>query len=80
MSMKDLRRVGVDFLTIGQYLRPTRKHLSVQTYVSIKTFEKYKRVGEALGFKYVISGPLVRGSYKAGEFFIESLLRDNDSR
>ena len=74
LAMKHLRDVGVDFLTVGQYLRPSKRHLQVEEYVSPETFEKYRRIGERMGFKYVASGPLVRSSYKAGEYFIKSVI------
>lgn len=73
-TMGDLRAVGCDFLTLGQYLQPTGKHLSVQEFVTPQAFERYQKLGEALGFAYVASGPLVRSSYKAGEFFIRQHL------
>jgi len=66
--MKDLRTVGCDLLTIGQYLAPSPKHHPVVEYIEPIVFEKYKEIGEALGFKYVASGPLVRSSYHADEF------------
>jgi len=69
-AMKDLRGVGVDFLTIGQYLQPSKGHIPVKEYVHPDVFEEYRLIGESLGFKYVASGPLVRSSYKAGEYFI----------
>ncbi len=69
-AMKDLRGVGVDFLTIGQYLQPSKGHIPVREYVHPDVFEEYRLIGEGLGFKYVASGPLVRSSYKAGEYFI----------
>ncbi|MEC7241249.1 MAG: lipoyl synthase [Myxococcota bacterium] len=68
--MSDLRDVGVDFLTVGQYLRPSAKHLALQRYVTPEEFETYEKLGLEMGFTYVASGPLVRSSYKAGEFFI----------
>jgi lipoic acid synthetase len=74
-TMRDLRAVGVDILTIGQYLRPSPRHLEVVEYVHPEKFAQWKEIGEALGFRYVASGPLVRSSYRAGEFFIKSLLR-----
>ena len=74
-TMKDLRAVGVDFLTLGQYLRPTKKHLPVVRYLSPEEFKRYQHLGEELGFRYVAAGPLVRSSYRAGEFFIKSLIR-----
>jgi lipoic acid synthetase len=71
-AMVHLRQADVDFLTVGQYLRPSSRHLKVVEYVNPAQFERYKRMGEGLGFKYVASGPLVRSSYKAGEFFIRA--------
>ncbi|MFQ5742564.1 MAG: lipoyl synthase [Acidobacteriota bacterium] len=73
-TMWDLRQRGVDFLTLGQYLQPTRRHLEVQEYVSPARFDRLRRRAESLGFLYVASGPLVRSSYRAGEFFVRSLL------
>lgn len=63
--MKDLRKVEVDILTIGQYLQPTKEHLPIDRYVEPTEFEMYKKIGLELGFKYVESGPLVRSSYHA---------------
>lgn len=71
-TMRDLRSVGVDFLTVGQYLRPSDWHLEVSEYVSPEKFEFFKTMGEDFGFKYVASGPFVRSSYRAGELFIKS--------
>lgn len=73
--MRDLRAAGVDVLTLGQYLRPTEHHLAVVDYVTPEKFDQYARQGEALGFSYVASGPMVRSSYKAGEFFMENMIR-----
>ncbi len=64
-TMDDLINVGLDVLTIGQYLQPTRKHLPVVEFVKPETFEMYKKAGLAKGFRYVESGPLVRSSYHA---------------
>lgn len=77
--MKDLRSVGVDVVTFGQYLRPTEHHLSVVEYVKPKIFDYYRKKGEAMGFKYVASGPMVRSSYKAGEFYLEHMITTNRS-
>jgi lipoic acid synthetase len=74
-AMKDLRAVNVDILTFGQYLRPSKGHIPVSEYVSPSKFEHYKQLAESLGFLYVASGPFVRSSYRAGEFFIEALIR-----
>lgn len=64
-SMQDLRAVGVDILTLGQYLQPTTKHLPVVTYIKPELFEKLKKEGLEMGFRFVESGPLVRSSYHA---------------
>jgi lipoyl synthase len=78
-SMADLRNIGVDFLAIGQYLRPTSWHLRVEEYISPETFDYYRETGESLGFSYVAAGPLVRTSYRAGEYFIEKMIRGRNS-
>ena len=64
-TMKDLRRMDCDLLTVGQYLRPSSKHLPVSRYYTPAEFEELGKVGRALGFKHVASGPLVRSSYHA---------------
>lgn len=56
-------------------MRPTKRHMKVDRYVEPKEFERWKEVAEGMGFLYVASGPLVRSSYKAGEFYIENVLR-----
>eukprot|EP00927_Polykrikos_kofoidii_P078723 TRINITY_DN75539_c0_g1_i1.p1 TRINITY_DN75539_c0_g1~~TRINITY_DN75539_c0_g1_i1.p1 ORF type:complete len:395 (+),score=65.22 TRINITY_DN75539_c0_g1_i1:183-1367(+) len=66
--MLDLRDVGVEFITFGQYLQPTKRHMKVSRYVTPEEFDKWREVGESLGL-YVASGPMVRSSYRAGEFF-----------
>lgn len=75
-TMKDLRSVGVDCLTLGQYMQPTTRHLKVIEYVEPSKFKHWELKGNELGFLYTASGPLVRSSYKAGEFFITSILRN----
>ena len=65
--MWDLREVGCEILTIGQYLRPTLRHAPVSRYSTPEEFEKFKQEGVALGFQHVESGPLVRSSYHAEE-------------
>jgi len=67
-AMEDLRRVGCDILPLGQYLQPTLKHLPVMEFVSPDSFANYKKIAEAMGFKHVASGPMVRSSYHADEF------------
>lgn len=68
--MKDLRKIDVDILTLGQYLQPTKMHLPVDRYVTPEEFEMLKRIGLEMGFKYVESGPLVRSSYHAESHII----------
>ena len=75
-SMAALRTAGVDFLTLGQYLRPTPNHAPVREYVEPAVFADYQVTGEKMGFRYVAAGPLVRSSYKAGEFFFERMVRE----
>jgi len=64
-SLQDLRSVGVDIVTLGQYLQPTPKHLPVAEFVTPERFDEYRRIGMEMGFKFVESGPLVRSSYHA---------------
>lgn len=73
--LRDLRERGVDIVTLGQYLRPSRKHLPVVEYVHPATFDRYAEAARSLGFGYVASGPLVRSSYRAGELYVEKQLR-----
>jgi lipoic acid synthetase len=63
--MQDLRSVGVDILTLGQYLQPTKNHLAVVEFVTPEQFKKYETIGLEMGFRFVESGPLVRSSYHA---------------
>jgi len=70
-AMTDLRSVGCDLLTLGQYLQPTKKHLEVEEFIHPDQFTDYKRIAEAMGFSYVASGPLVRSSYHADDFVPE---------
>ncbi len=64
-TMSDLRQVGVDILTLGQYLQPTPKHLPIAEFIHPEMFDLYKSKGLEMGFRYVESGPLVRSSYHA---------------
>jgi lipoic acid synthetase len=68
--MRDLRAHQVDVVTFGQYLRPTQRHMKVSDYVHPDVFEQFRKEAEDMGFLYVASGPLVRSSYKAGEYFL----------
>lgn len=72
---KDLRAVNVDVVTFGQYMRPTKRHMKVEEYVTPEVFEMWRKRALDLGFLYCASGPLVRSSYKAGEAFIENVLK-----
>lgn len=65
--MDDSLNAGCDIFTIGQYLQPSSKHIEVKAYVTPEKFEKYKKIGEAKGFHYIASSPLVRSSYRAEE-------------
>ena len=76
-AMTHLRQADVDFLTVGQYLRPSSRHLPVVEFVKPDQFRRYEELGRGLGFKYVASGPLVRSSYRAGEFYIRSVVGGN---
>lgn len=73
-TLRDLRSAGVQVVTFGQYLRPTKKHMKVSEYVHPSVFEQWQREAEEMGFLYVASGPLVRSSYKAGEFFLKNVI------
>ena len=75
-AMRDLRSVGCDILTLGQYLRPTEKHLPVEEYVRPEVFAELEQQGLALGFRFVAAGPLVRSSYKAGEYFVQRWMEE----
>ena len=73
-ALRELRRVGVDVVTFGQYMRPTKRHMKVAEYVTPEVFEMWRVRALEMGFLYCASGPLVRSSYKAGEAFIENVL------
>lgn len=64
-TMEDLRNVGLDIITIGQYLRPSKNHLPVKEFITPEQFKKYETIGLEMGFRHVESGALVRSSYKA---------------
>jgi lipoic acid synthetase len=74
-ALQDLRAIDVDVVTFGQYMRPTKKHMKVAEYVKPEKFDEWAEVARSMGFKYVASGPLVRSSYKAGEFYIQNILK-----
>ncbi len=67
--LADMREFGVDFITIGQYMRPTKQHLSIKRWVPPAEFDEYAAAARAMGFRSVASGPLVRSSYLAADFY-----------
>jgi lipoic acid synthetase len=76
-TLSDLREADVDIVTLGQYLQPSRSHLDVYDYVHPDAFDTWQTVAEdELGFLYCASGPMVRSSYKAGELFVDALVRE----
>ena len=79
-TLEDLREVGCDVVTFGQYLQPTRRHLKVETFLTPVQFEGWKERALNMGFLYVASGPLVRSSYRAGEFFMKALVEKNKKK
>jgi lipoic acid synthetase len=76
----DLRKHGIDVLTLGQYLRPSLKHLPVEKYYTPDEFAALEEQAKETGFLYVASGPMVRSSYKAAELFLEGLIRKNQDK
>lgn len=76
-TLKDLRAIDCDVITFGQYLQPTQRHIPVIEYVTPEKFKYWQQTAEDLGFLYVASGPLVRSSYRAGEFFMKGVIDRN---
>ncbi|KAK4942771.1 hypothetical protein LTR10_017531 [Elasticomyces elasticus] len=74
-ALRELRAIDVDVVTFGQYMRPTKRHMPVHEYVTPDVFEQWRVRSLEMGFLYVASGPLIRSSYKAGEAFIENVLK-----
>uniref|UniRef100_H2ZI32 Lipoyl synthase, mitochondrial n=1 Tax=Ciona savignyi TaxID=51511 RepID=H2ZI32_CIOSA len=74
-TLQELRDADVDCVTLGQYMQPTKRHMKVHEFVTPAKFKHWETVGQQLGFLYVASGPLVRSSYKAGEYFIRNVLQ-----
>eukprot|EP00955_Chlamydomonas_euryale_P110488 366000-Chlamydomonas_euryale.AAC.70 len=74
-TLQALRDAGVDVVTLGQYMRPTKKHMAVSEYVTPEAFDAYAKVAEGMGFLYVASGPMVRSSYRAGELYLTNLMK-----
>ncbi len=73
-TLKDLRAIDCDVVTFGQYLQPTESHLKVESFVTPEKFQEWQEIAESMGFLYVASGPLVRSSYRAGEFFMKAMI------
>ena len=78
-TLRKLRAVNVDVVTFGQYMRPTKRHMAVHEYITPDQFELWRQRALDMGFLYCASGPLVRSSYKAGEAFIENVLKKRRS-
>ncbi|KAG9205788.1 hypothetical protein B5807_08192 [Epicoccum nigrum] len=74
-ALRELRKNNVDVVTFGQYMRPTKRHMAVHEYITPDKFELWRQRALDMGFLYCASGPLVRSSYKAGEAFIENVLK-----
>ncbi|XP_075050900.1 lipoyl synthase, mitochondrial isoform X1 [Mixophyes fleayi] len=79
-TMTALRAADVDCLTLGQYMQPTKRHLKVEEYVTPEKFQHWEKIGNQLGFLYTASGPLVRSSYKAGEYFLKNLVEKRKTK
>lgn len=75
-AMNDLLEVGVEMLTIGQYLQPSSRCLSVKEFIAPEKFEEFRKTGLKKGFKAVVCAPFARSSYKAGELFAKQLIKD----
>ena len=74
-SMKDLRKINVDIVTFGQYLRPTDWHIPISEFVPPEKFDYFKQKAIEFGFLFCASGPFVRSSYKAGELFVKNVIK-----
>ena len=75
--LRDIQTAGVQVVTFGQYLRPSKRHLKVQEYVTPEKFDEWGDIARDMGFRYVASGPMVRSSYKAGEFYLKAMVQDD---
>ncbi|VDO57271.1 unnamed protein product [Haemonchus placei] len=73
--LTDLRNHDVDVVTFGQYMQPTKRHLLVKEWITPQKFDEWGRIAREMGFLYVASGPLVRSSYRAGEYYLKNVLR-----
>ncbi|KAM1411377.1 hypothetical protein COP1_024072 [Malus domestica] len=79
-TMEKVRTAGVDVMTFGQYMRPSKRHMPVSEYITPEAFERYRALGMEMGFRYVASGPMVRSSYKAGEYYIKSMIESDRAK
>ncbi|EGI64150.1 Lipoyl synthase, mitochondrial [Acromyrmex echinatior] len=79
-TMQDLKDANVDAITLGQYMQPTKRHLRVIEYITPEKFKAWENMGNQLGFLYTASGPLVRSSYKAGEYFLTNILKQRKNQ
>ncbi len=79
-ALGDLRRFEVDIVTLGQYLQPSKRHLTVMEFITPTQFAWYQEQAQAMGFLYCAAGPLVRSSYRAGEYFLEEMIRLGEER
>lgn len=75
-----LRDAGVGVVTLGQYMRPTKRHMAVAEYVTPEAFQAYQSAAEEMGFLYVAAGPLVRSSYRAGEYYLKNVLQSGSEK
>ncbi|XP_078428603.1 lipoic acid synthase 1 [Wolffia australiana] len=73
-TMEKVRAAGVDIMTFGQYMRPSKRHMPVSEFITPEAFDRYRSIGMDMGFRYVASGPMVRSSYKAGELYVKSMI------
>jgi lipoic acid synthetase len=76
----DIQNAGVQVVTFGQYLRPSKRHLKVHEYVTPEKFEEWGEIAKGMGFRYVASGPMVRSSYKAGEFYLKAMVKEDEAK
>lgn len=79
-TLRDLRGVDCDVVTFGQYLQPQKRHLPVEEFITPERFAQWQTEAENMGFLYVASGPLVRSSYRAGEFFMRGMIEKNKGK
>eukprot|EP00884_Botryococcus_braunii_P021644 jgi/Botrbrau1/8163/Bobra.357_2s0009.1 len=77
-AMQLLRDAGVDVVTLGQYMRPTKRHMPVREYVTPEAFDAYQKAAEQMGFLYSAAGPMVRSSFRAGELYLSRMLRTGE--